>query len=82
MDRRGRRRESLEEVAFLGLTPGDDRFLRSPTGSPAADLRGLGVLVGPLLLQDLPDFLVMDCRGDLSDTARPLIAGAWVVPMS
>jgi hypothetical protein len=29
---------------------------------------------------DLPDFLVIVCRGDLSDITDPLFHGAWVVP--
>ena len=41
----------------------------------------LACLSARFSLSDFPDFLVMDCRGDLSDIACPLIAGAWMVPM-
>lgn len=30
---------------------------------------------------DFPDFLLMACRGDLSDIAGPFIMGAWLVPV-
>jgi len=31
--------------------------------------------------KDFPDFLLMACRGDLSDIADPFIMGAWSVPV-
>jgi hypothetical protein len=42
--------------------------------------RQLDVLGGALPFQDLPDFLAIVCRGDLSDIADPLILGARLVP--
>ena len=29
---------------------------------------------------DFPDFLLIACRGDLSDIAEPFVMGAWWVP--
>ena len=30
---------------------------------------------------DFPDFLLIACRGDLSDIAEPFVMGAWWVPL-
>ena len=41
----------------------------------------LACLAARFSFRDFPDFLVIVCRGDLSDIAGPLIAGAWLVPI-
>ena len=41
----------------------------------------LACLAARFSFSDFPDFLVMVCRGDLSDIAGPLIMGAWLVPI-
>ena len=34
-----------------------------------------------LSFNDFPDFLLIACRGDLSDIIGPFIVGAWSVPI-
>ena len=47
----------------------------------AEALAALACLAARFSFRDFPDFLVMVCRGDLSDIAGPLIMGAWLVPI-
>ena len=41
----------------------------------------MACLAARFFFKDFPDFLVMDCRGDLSDNIGPVIVGAWLVPI-
>jgi hypothetical protein len=42
----------------------------------------LACLAARFSLSDFPDFLLIACRGDLSDTSGPLMLGVWMVPIS
>ena len=59
-------------------------FLLRNTASAAdaALAADLACLAARFSLRDFPDFLLMVCRGDLSDIAGPLMLGAWLVPIS
>jgi hypothetical protein len=51
------------------------RFLTFNKASVEDACLALACLAARFSLRDFPDFLVIVCRGDLSDTANPLIWG-------
>ena len=56
------------------------RFLTFNKASVEDACAALACLAARFSLRDLPDVLVIVCRGDLSDIANPLIWGDWMVP--
>ena len=66
-----------------GASETQRRLFRSEIGSEAVSLAAdLACLSARFSFKDLPDFLDIACRGDLSDTAGPLIYGGLVGPDS
>lgn len=47
----------------------------------AARRADLTCLSARFSFNDFPDFLLIVCRGDLSDIAGPFVMGAWLVPI-
>src|SRR5512135_873472 len=64
-------------------TVAPQRFLlwRTASVDDAVSRAALTRLSARLSFRDFPDFLVIVCRGDLSDIAGPSLVGAWSVPI-
>jgi len=57
------------------------RFSPCTASIDAALAAALACLSARFSLSDLPDFLVIDCRGDLSDMSGPSISEPCMVPV-
>ena len=85
--RRVNRQSALVRLARASQDPqrkrvAPQRFLSwNKASADEALAAALACLAARFSFRDFPDFLVMVCRGDLSDIAGPLIVGAWLVPI-
>ena len=55
-------------------------MLRSGMSEMEACRLALSCLSARFSFNDFPDFLLIACRGDLSDMVGPFVVGAWWVP--
>ena len=74
-------RSAFARDGLLAKVVAAQRFLTCSKASVDEVRDTLACLAARFSFRDLPDFLVILCRGDLSDIARPLMWGAWLVPI-